>query len=247
MEAITTSPAPKPAWIARNHPRLASLLELRDRRLRARQGIREYSSSPECLFRMEIQASDVDLLLSDGTRIRAGDRVVRLHLWNEHVPRLPAQGPSIAWARSMVRAFDSSLHELASYLASRKDLDDVAAICGTMSFGTASRTEQIIRIAAQYGFERVPGCSKRSIYGSIRRFGENILVSMIVLTCNPAALRADTLSRGRAVVCLSRRVLHQRYGVMAGSPAARPARSRLGRERASPRPWWDSVSTAGRN
>jgi hypothetical protein len=43
-------------------------------------------------------------------------------------------------------------------------------------------------------------------------FGENILISMIVLTRNAAAFRADTLRRDRTLVFLSRRELRRRYG-----------------------------------
>jgi hypothetical protein len=44
-------------------------------------------------------------------------------------------------------------------------------------------------------------------------FGENILISMIVLTHNATALRADTLWRDRTLVFLSRQTLRTRYGI----------------------------------
>jgi hypothetical protein len=50
-----------------------------------------------------------------------------------------------------------------------------------------------------------------------RRFGENILTSLIVLMRNSASLRRDTLRRGRTRVFMSRRTLEQRYG--SGAPA----------------------------
>ena len=43
-------------------------------------------------------------------------------------------------------------------------------------------------------------------------FGENILISMMVLARNAAALRADVLWRNRTLVFLSRRELRRRYG-----------------------------------
>jgi hypothetical protein len=42
--------------------------------------------------------------------------------------------------------------------------------------------------------------------------GENILISMMVLARNAAALRADVLRRDRTLVFLSRRELRRRYG-----------------------------------
>jgi hypothetical protein len=41
---------------------------------------------------------------------------------------------------------------------------------------------------------------------------ENIFISLIVLARNQAALRRDTLRRGRTRAFMSRKVLEQRYG-----------------------------------
>jgi hypothetical protein len=195
-----------------DHPWLATLLESLDRRLQLRQGVREFTCSPDCVFRMQVAVSDFELTLSDGTCVRPGDRIINLHLWNEQIPSLPEQGPSMAWARQMKRAFDNSFRELALHLAERRDLDDVIAICGTMAFGTAAQTNQLARIAGRYGFERIPVRGKPSLGKRVHRFAENVFISLFVFTRNPATLRADTLSRDRTPVCLSRRTLQRRYG-----------------------------------
>jgi hypothetical protein len=195
-----------------DHPWLATLLESLDRRLQLRQGVREFTCSPDCVFRMQVAVSDFELTLSDGTYVRPGDRIINLHLWNEQIPSLPEQGPSMAWARQMKRAFDNSFRELALHLAERRDLDDVIAICGTMTFGTAAQTDQLARIAGRYGFERIPVRGKPSLGKRVHRFAENVFISLFVFTRNPATLRADTLSRDRTPVCLSRRTLQRRYG-----------------------------------
>jgi hypothetical protein len=54
---------------------------------------------------MQVATSDDDLMLPDGTWVRAGDRVIKLHLWNEQVPLFPRAGPTLGWARRMSRAF----------------------------------------------------------------------------------------------------------------------------------------------
>ncbi len=43
------------------------------------------------------------------------------------------------------------------------------------------------------------------------RFGENVLISLMVLARNGVALRIDTLARSRVQVFLSRRTLMRRY------------------------------------
>jgi hypothetical protein len=57
-------------------------------------------------------------------------------------------------------------------------------------------------------------------------FGENILISMIVLAQNASALRADTLWRDRTLVVLSRQTLQRRYGATK-RPYERPIISAL--------------------
>jgi hypothetical protein len=51
----------------------------------------------------------------------------------------------------------------------------------------------------------------------LHRFGENILISLIVLAHNPGALRPDTLKRVRVPIYLSRRVLEKKFGCVGGS------------------------------
>jgi hypothetical protein len=203
-------------------PFLAAL----DRRLRARQRIVEYSTSPFCIFRMQVVANDRELVLTDGTIVRVGDRVINLHLWNEQVPPFPAAGPTLGWARRMSFALDRSLRELAAYLTDHPSFDDVTAISATMGFGPLAHSDHVANIAARYGFIRASDAgSKRSLPGRLHQFGENILISMIVISRNPAALRSGTLSRDRVRVFLSRADFIRRFGVNAAGQADRdPAR-----------------------
>jgi hypothetical protein len=82
----------------------------------------------------------------------------------------------------------------------------------TLLFAGAERDEQMARVLGRYGFELVPGASALTLSERARRFGENIQISLIVLTRNAAALRRDTLRRGRTRVFMSRRALERRYG-----------------------------------
>lgn len=190
-----------------------------DDRLRVRHGVFEYSQSRDCLFRIEIAAADCDLTLSDGVQLRRGDRMIKLHIWNEQFPRFPEAGPTLGWARRVDRAFDLSLRELAHYLEARPDLDDVRALCGNMAFCPTRRSMQLKRYVARFGFEPVVPSEQRSLRQQMHLFGENFLISMMVLARNAAALHVDTLWRDRTLVLLSRRLLQRRYG-LAGDRAA---------------------------
>ena len=178
---------------------------------RQRQAVFEYTHNSTCIFRLDIGRAPRALMLCDGTMVRAGDRVARLHFWNEQIPTLPADGATIAWARRMKQAIGDSLHELARYLKTHPDLADVAVICGDVPSATRSQSGQLARIMAYYGFETIPETGLPSLGGRLHRFGENILISMIVLAHNAAALRSDTLARVRVPIFLSRRVLEREF------------------------------------
>ncbi len=195
-----------------DHPWLEALVTALDDRLRLRQGVFEYSRNPACLFRIQIVTGADEVVLSDGVTVRAGDRLSNLHIWNEQFPRFPRDRPTLAWARRVDRAFDISLRELSNYLAGRRDLDDLVAICGNMGFGSTARSEKLARYVARFGFERVAAQGRASLRQHVHLFGENILISMMVLARNAAALRADTLRRDRTLVFMSRRTLRRRYG-----------------------------------
>jgi hypothetical protein len=184
-----------------------------DRSLRARQGIVEYSTSPVCILRMQIVTNDRELVLTDGTVLPAGSRLIDLHLWNEQVPPFPPAGPTLGWARRMSLAFDRSLRELADYLIHHPSLDDVQAIRANMGFGPPAHSDLIAKIVARYGFVRAADAiSPRSLSERLHLFGENVLISMIVMSRNATALRSGTMSRDRVRAFLSRAELIRRFG-----------------------------------
>ena len=188
-----------------------------DRVLRRWQSVVEFTHDPACILRIRVGRLDRDFVLADGTAGHVGERFIDLHLWNEQIPAMPKEGASIAWARQMSLCFQHSLRQLARYLASRSDLDDICLLRCTMGFAGRERNDQMVRLIRRYGFEFVPPATTVTLSERARRLGENILISLIVLARNQAALRRDTLRRGRTRVFMSRKVLEQRYGGGAGS------------------------------
>lgn len=180
-----------------------------DERLRKRESIYEYTDDPQCLFRIQLGVAERDLVLRDGVALRKGDPVIRLHIWNEHVPAMDATGPSMAWAREVIGHIEPSLRELERHLATRPECADVVAICGDLALGTPRQGAQLMRIVARYGFEAARENEPQRSYPSPRRVGENILMLLLVLAANPAAARLSILRRDRHPVYLSRRALQQ--------------------------------------
>lgn len=195
-----------------DHTWLGTLVSALDDRLRMHYGVFEYTDRPDCLFRIQILGNDEDIVLSDGVPVPAGARIINLHVWNEQFPVFPPQGPTLAWARRLNRAFDASLRELAHFLQTEPALDDVTAICGNMTFEPSYRSAQLAQFVSRFGFEKVAVRQSRTLGKQMQRLGENIFISMMVLARNAAALRADTLWRDRTLVFLSRRRLQDRYG-----------------------------------
>jgi hypothetical protein len=195
-----------------SHPWLAEAVDALDEHLRHSQAVFEYTDNPTCVFRLDITRAGHSIGLRDGICVRPGQRIARLHLWSEQIPRVPENGPTIAWARHMQRAMLTSLRELARFLAARPDLHDIAVIAGDAPSGTADQRQQLARIMARFGFEAVIAPEHLPIRDRLRRFGENILISLVVFVHNAKALRPDTLMRVRLPIYLSRQTLEREFG-----------------------------------
>jgi hypothetical protein len=190
-----------------------------DRWLCRHTGVYEFTSDPQCLFRIQCVRLDAALELTDGTRVPAGGRVLSLHLWNEHVPRMGHRGPTLAWACRTDRAMRRSLQALAEYLAAQPPpLRDIAALCADMRVNGSSQPGQLARLLARYGFEAIPGDRDRR--GMLHRIGDAILIVMLVSVTHPLAPRSAALRLRNVRLWLSRAVLEQRYAAAGSRRAA---------------------------
>jgi len=190
--------------------------------LRRKYNVFEYTPDPDCVFRIQPEKAEIACRLSDGTPIRPGQPLLCLHMWNEHIPRMGPEGPTLAWALRFRRALDTSLKGLAAYLRVRPELDEFPAICGNMVLGTAEQTEQLMRLSERLGFEQVPMDEGRiSIGEQLHRSGENFLALFFVMAVNPVSARLEILRRSRALIFMSRNRLMRLYGPGAGKNALR--------------------------
>jgi hypothetical protein len=199
----------RPDWLGNSVFRLDDLL-------RKLQHVYEYSDDPACLFRIQRARAAAEVKLADGVRVRKGDPILNLHLWNEHMPRLDSDGMDFKWARRIGREIGASLERLALHMAEDLSYDDIVALRAEMRFGTAEQNVRIVRLSARYGFERVR-MSDSERYGAVRELGENALVLMLVLAANPGAARFCGLRHDCALIYMSRANLDRHYlpGAMA--------------------------------
>jgi YkoP domain len=195
--------------IRESNPWLETAVFALDRWLRRRQGVYEYTSDPNCVFRIQRGEAEEHMSLSDGTHLVPGGAVLNLHFWNEHMPPIGRGGVTLAWARQVNYAVDVSLRELALYLERHSELDEVLAICGDARFGLSEQSEQLARISERYGFEVAD--SKTDASWAVHRIAENLLIWLLALATNPATAKKSVFRRNRSLVYLSRRTLEQRY------------------------------------
>lgn len=194
------------------HPWLAELVFALDAVLRHRHHVVEFSTNPDCVFRLNLSRAEQAFVLADRTEVRSGDRIVYLHLWNEQIPPVPTAGPTLSWARTFRRRLELSMYELARYLEAHRELNDIVAIGGNLAQGTREQRAKLTSIMRRFGFAPLPDGELIRADATLHRFAENILISVMVLAQNPVVLRADSLWRDRTPLFLSRSALLDRYG-----------------------------------
>jgi len=186
-------------------PLWAKLVFALDNWLRRRQGVFEYSRKPDCILRAQLSRLSSDVLLSDGTFGRAGDRVIDLHLWNEQIPVKPIAGYSLAWGCRFNRSLAKSLRGLAQFLMNKPQLSDINIV------RAVTNLDPLHRIARRHGFEVICEPVNPSPWEHVHRFGQNILYWLLTLACHSGRMWPRKFSRSRRVIYLSRRVLDRKY------------------------------------
>jgi len=164
--------------------------------LRRLYGVREFERQGDGLLRIELGRAEFDAILSDGTRIRAGDPVMELHLWNEQLVRL--ERADFKWAVRLRRQMFSSLRRFAAHLEADRRLEGIKAI--RMRPAIANR--KVVRASAQIllkiGFEPLAGAEYTL------RFLENLWLWLLTWAHNPQALKGREFNRKRCEFWISR-------------------------------------------
>jgi hypothetical protein len=181
-----------------------------DRRLQNSGGVFCYTGDPKCVFRISLTRLRSPAVLDGFTTIPPGAAIAELHLWNEQLPALSEYESLIAWALTLSRNLVHSLRLLSAYMAERREFDGVRAIRADMALGTTEMTERLLSLSGRYGFR--PCSEPHGEANLAHRFGENILISMMMLARNASAFRLSTLRRTRVLVFMPREVLDKRFG-----------------------------------
>ncbi len=180
--------------------------------LRRHGRVQEFTQDDECILRISLTTDKTDVQLSDGTKVHAGDRICELHLWNEHIPPMPVDGPDLTWGVRFLRLAVKSLRSLAVYMAT-DELQDIVALGGQMAFLEKDDSPVLASVASQVGFDIVNLTAQAGRWGRFTHFWENVFSWALMWTYNPGSLRGKRFLRlQRYRLWMSRRTLLGRYG-----------------------------------
>lgn len=172
---------------------MRSLVRCFDAWLSRRYGVFEFTQAPDCLLRLQVATARHDISLPD-CRVKAGEPVLLLHLWNERLPALAASTANLVWAKNLQRRLLSSLREAARYLGDHPELTDVRAVGGVTVLLGADEREGGARLVERLGFCVLPYRSPLARFGE---FWENFYTWVLMWAYNPASLHHRNLWRLR--------------------------------------------------
>lgn len=182
--------------------------------------IYEFCHDEECLLRLSITHADSDVILSDGTRIRRGDRIAELHLWNEHVPSMPAAGPDLKWGYTFLRKLNNSMIDLAAYTEATPRVRGISAFRGKIRFGNRYGLAQLAHRCDRWGFELVNRKRGEGVWQKMADFADNLYALGLMWLFNPVSLNGKGVRGIKAdELWISRRTLIGKYSTKEKLPS----------------------------
>jgi len=153
------------------------------------QGVFVFWDHPDCMFRVQLTRASRDIVLP-GAQIPAGAKVLALHFWNEHMPQIASEGPTIAQAVRARRMIASSFRVLAREMQRDPRLEGVQALGGATVLFAAGDGSGGDRLFTRLGFTLFP---YRSPLGRFGEFWENFYTWTLIWAYNAASLRQRRL------------------------------------------------------
>lgn len=157
---------------------MKAIIQRIDEHLRLKAGVFEFCDDRQCFFRLGVHDLDRDVMVPDGV-IQTGSRVLEIHMWNERLPKMPAEGFDFAWAADGARRTLYSFRAAAAYLREHEELHDVVAVGG----------ESVLfdKIMRRVGFEVRPTLEAR---GRWLDFWETVHSWLLIWAFNEHSLRS---------------------------------------------------------
>ena len=187
-----------------------------DGHLSQQHGVVPFSRDEQCILRIATVRARIAVRLSDGAEIGPSDLVADVHCWNERIPPMPKGGADLAWAQKASGRLRHSLQLLSQAMAHDPRLASIKACRANVNFvGLGCSNNSVSRIVHRLGYEDVDEGPK-SVGLRFHEALENILISALVWTHNPEALRREKMLRERRPVWSSRAKMLSLHGVRQG-------------------------------
>jgi hypothetical protein len=174
-----------------------------------REGVLAFTQEPEVVLRVQDAVTPVDILLPDGS-IPSGSRILKMHIWSDRMPEIPAQGPDLAWALRLRRLIESSSRAVARYIQMTSHLQEIRAIGGITAHVSLQGANGGRSMLEHLGFLVFPYHRPLGAFGE---FWENLFTYWLLWAYNPNSLRHHKLlDMQRTEVWMSRENFLQRFG-----------------------------------
>lgn len=151
--------------------------------LRKIQGIYEFTDDSECLLRIQLTRAAHTVTIG-GERIMKSDVVLAVHAWNERMPKLPAQGPTLEWALRLRRQVIHSFVKVAQEIGQDHQYSQVRAVCGESALFSFTDHTGGTRLMEHLGFTVLPYHRPLGRFGE---FFENLFSWWMLWTYNDAS------------------------------------------------------------
>jgi hypothetical protein len=180
-----------------------------DSLLRKSQGVYEFTDDPDCILRIQVKRATHAVTIGR-ENILKGDVVLAVHAWNERMPKVPGEGPTLEWALSLRRQLIHSFRKVAQEMCQNHQYTHFQAICGESSL--FSFTDHIggTRMMQHLGFTVLPYHRPLGRFGE---FWENLFSWWMMWTYNDASLHSRAFWRmERTEIWMTAAEFIRRYG-----------------------------------
>jgi len=161
---------------------MRGLVRWLDAFLRSQSGIFSYEDREDCLLQIQISRAP-QLLVFPDLEIEADEPVLLLHLWNEHLPQLPPDGPDLAWASRARHLFLKSLAGVAEKIRSDASLATIQAVGGRTSLFAPDGRSGGARLLRRLGFTVIP--CQHGPGGRLGGFLDDLYAALLIWAYNP--------------------------------------------------------------
>lgn len=149
------------------------------------EGVEPFTDDPQVIMRIQTGRAAWCIPLPECT-IPSDSEVLFIHLWNERIPPIPADGPDLGWARRTQHMMIYSFEEVANHMQADLAFQKIQAVGGVIAQISLKRSDGGRAMFEHLGFTIFP---YHRPAGSFGEFWENFYTWWLMWAYNPASTR----------------------------------------------------------